>query len=172
MKWLRSIKIGSTTGITTKSLQNPTQQPTTNKNNININNINRNNINRNKTMETMAPTAINEATIPKTGGGTTTPEKALGLHPVEDITPKAVNNIAKVASGDQRPGCVTRGRGIRPGRGGAEGRGETSTRWTTQWDKKMGGFGRGSSKAASVKKGASASAGQRSKKAFFSRTKP
>ena len=69
-KWLRSIKIGSTTGITTKTLQNPTQQPTTNKNNIN-----RNNINRNKTMETMAPTAINEATIPKAGGGLKRPKR-------------------------------------------------------------------------------------------------
>ena len=113
----------------------------------------------------MAHTAINEAAIPQAGGVTKTPEKTLGRHPVEDRTPKVANNNAKAASVDPRPGCVTRGRGIRPWRGGAEGRGETSTRWTTQWDKKMGGIGRGSSKVTSVKKGASASAGQRSKKA-------
>ena len=116
-------------------------------------------------MEKMAPTSINDATILKTGGGTTTTETALGLHPGDDITPTAVNEIAKVASGDPRPGCVTRGRGIRPGRGGSEGRGGNNARWTTQFEKKMGGPGRGSSKVPSGKKGASASAGQRSKKA-------
>ena len=115
----------------------------------------------------MSPTSIKDSAIVKTGGGTHPTDTTLVLHSGGAPAPTSVNESAKgkQTAGGPRLGCVTRGRGIRPGRGGSEGRGVNNARSTVHGERKMGGSGRGSSKVLSAKKGAASIAGQRSKKA-------